>query len=224
MRNVIPIITGDAEEHLSFTNLSTMSEGPTVKLVPGSFDGARIRDLYHKIRDDENKDTLDKKVIPTKHSCAPVVPTLLPRGQGFKRRCRTRTAKHYTTVRTELARCTACKFTAKTDLSLTAMLTQLGILVRCDASTNYMTARNILMDKHWSVLVIQTYLKGFKTVSQSCKGQKLLVLIQLNLRLSVFNKLALSIVYRKVIAAEANFAFAHILPLANQSCDPSWTF
>ena len=74
MRNVIPIIAGNAdipnEGHLPFTNFESLTNEGTVKPVPDCFDGARMRDVHTKVRDD-----LSRTIIPTRHADVPVVPS-----------------------------------------------------------------------------------------------------------------------------------------------------
>ncbi|KAI0426085.1 hypothetical protein F5Y09DRAFT_76522 [Xylaria sp. FL1042] len=71
MRNVIPLIAGSAdipnEGHLPFTNLESLTNETTVKPVPDYFDGARMKDIYAKVRHD-----LNKTIIPTKHADVPM--------------------------------------------------------------------------------------------------------------------------------------------------------
>lgn len=73
MRNVIPIIAGNAdipnEGHFPFTNLESLTSETTVKPVPDYFDGARVRDIHHQVRRD-----LSQKIRPTKHMNVPVTP------------------------------------------------------------------------------------------------------------------------------------------------------
>jgi hypothetical protein len=84
MRNVIPIIAGDAdipnEGNLPFTNIESMTGGATVKAVPDFFDGARPGNIDKAVRDD-----LSQMIIPTKHADVPVAPNFFleakaPRG------------------------------------------------------------------------------------------------------------------------------------------------
>ncbi|KAI1425509.1 hypothetical protein F5Y12DRAFT_795848 [Xylaria sp. FL1777] len=71
MRNVIPIIAGNADirndGHLPFTNLESLTNETTVKPVPDHFDGARTNDLHPQVKHD-----LNRTIIPTKHAGDPV--------------------------------------------------------------------------------------------------------------------------------------------------------
>ncbi|KAK0613157.1 hypothetical protein B0T17DRAFT_477589, partial [Bombardia bombarda] len=73
MRNVIPIITGNAsipnEGNLPFTNLKSLTKGLTVKPVPDFFDGARPGHIDKSVRED-----LSQIIVPTKHADVPVAP------------------------------------------------------------------------------------------------------------------------------------------------------
>ena len=75
MRTIVPKIAGNTripnEGHIPFTNLVSMTKECTVKPVPDFWDGARPGDLHEAIRDLKD---LSKKIIPTKHTTAPVVP------------------------------------------------------------------------------------------------------------------------------------------------------
>jgi hypothetical protein len=78
-RNLIPIIAGDADipndGDLTFTNIESITGGlATVKVAPDFFDGARLSDVYRKIRDEKEEDNLNKLIIPTKRASAPAVP------------------------------------------------------------------------------------------------------------------------------------------------------
>ncbi|CAJ2508667.1 Uu.00g136930.m01.CDS01 [Anthostomella pinea] len=84
MRNVIPIIAGNAdipnEGHLPFTNFESLTNETTVKLVPDYFDGAQVKDIHSQVRQD-----LSRTIIPTKHADVPVAPNFFleakaPRG------------------------------------------------------------------------------------------------------------------------------------------------
>ncbi|KAK0631002.1 hypothetical protein B0T17DRAFT_616584 [Bombardia bombarda] len=70
MRNVIPIITGNAsipnEGNLPFTNLKSLTKGLTVKPVPDFFDGARPGHIDKSVRED-----LSQIIVPTKHADVP---------------------------------------------------------------------------------------------------------------------------------------------------------
>ena len=70
---VLPIIYGNAdipnEGDLYFTNLDSITEGATVVAVPDFFDGACPGDIDEKVRKE-----LDKTIIPTNHSNAPIAP------------------------------------------------------------------------------------------------------------------------------------------------------
>ncbi|KAM4068145.1 hypothetical protein HRG_009576 [Hirsutella rhossiliensis] len=73
IRNVIPIITGNAdipnESNLPFTNLESLTDEDTAKAVPDFFDGARPGDIDTRVRED-----LNNLIRPTKHALVPVVP------------------------------------------------------------------------------------------------------------------------------------------------------
>ncbi|KAK4182009.1 hypothetical protein QBC35DRAFT_220698 [Podospora australis] len=73
MRNVIPIITGNAsipnEGNLPFTNFESLTGGLTVNTVPDFFDGALPGDVNKSVRED-----LSQMIIPTKHANVPVAP------------------------------------------------------------------------------------------------------------------------------------------------------
>lgn len=75
MRSVVPLLTGDKdicnEGHLPFTNFASMTNEATVKPVPDFWDGALPGELHKTIR---NHEDLNPKVVPTKHSNAPIVP------------------------------------------------------------------------------------------------------------------------------------------------------
>jgi hypothetical protein len=84
MRNVIPIITGNAsipnEGNLPFTNFESLTEGLTVNAVPDFFDGAPPGDVDKAVRED-----LSQMIAPTKHADVPVAPNFFleakaPRG------------------------------------------------------------------------------------------------------------------------------------------------
>ncbi|KAK8859538.1 Ribonuclease H-like protein [Apiospora arundinis] len=84
MRNVIPMITGNAagifnESDLHFTNFTSMTDETTVKPVPDFFDGARLGDVHPHVRRD-----LDQKILPTKHVNAPVAPNFYLEAKGPK--------------------------------------------------------------------------------------------------------------------------------------------
>lgn len=57
-RNVIPLIAGSAdipnEGPLPATNFESLTNKDTVKPVPDYFDGARMRDIHAKARNDLN--------------------------------------------------------------------------------------------------------------------------------------------------------------------------
>ncbi|OAA40001.1 hypothetical protein NOR_05995 [Metarhizium rileyi] len=71
MRNVIPIIAGNAdipnEGHLPFTNLRSLIGEATIKPVPDFFDGARPGSLDKAVAK-----ALDDEVRPTKHAGVPI--------------------------------------------------------------------------------------------------------------------------------------------------------
>lgn len=73
MSNILPIIVGNAdipnEENLRFTNLDSITEEVTVNPQPDFFDGARPEDLHKEVRS-----KLNKTIVPTKHTKAPVAP------------------------------------------------------------------------------------------------------------------------------------------------------
>lgn len=73
MRNMIPIIAGDAnipnEGHLPFTNLRSLTDEVTVKVVPDFFDGARSGSIDRTV-----SAALSQMIIPTEHADVPVVP------------------------------------------------------------------------------------------------------------------------------------------------------
>lgn len=73
MRNVIPIITGNTgipnEGNLPFTSLESLTGDLTVNAVPDFFDGAPLRDVDKRVRED-----LSQVIVPTKHANAPVAP------------------------------------------------------------------------------------------------------------------------------------------------------
>ncbi|KAK4181980.1 hypothetical protein QBC35DRAFT_510773, partial [Podospora australis] len=70
MRNVIPIITGNAsipnEGNLPFTNFKSLTGGLTVNTVPDFFDGALPGDVDKSVRED-----LSHMIVPTKHANVP---------------------------------------------------------------------------------------------------------------------------------------------------------
>ncbi|KAK3338037.1 hypothetical protein B0H65DRAFT_542475 [Neurospora tetraspora] len=76
--NIIPIIAGNTnipnKRDLHFTNIQSITGGLTVKAVPDFFDGARLGDVHPKIRNEGEEGNLNKLIIPTKHTSAPVVP------------------------------------------------------------------------------------------------------------------------------------------------------
>lgn len=73
MRNVIPILAGDAnipnEGHLPFTNLESLTDEATVKAVPDFFDGARSGSVNKPV-----STALGRMIVPTKHTDALVLP------------------------------------------------------------------------------------------------------------------------------------------------------
>ncbi|KAK3317217.1 hypothetical protein B0T19DRAFT_287600 [Cercophora scortea] len=75
MQNVLPIIAGNpgprirSASNLHFTNIKSITNEATVKLVPDSFDGARRSDVERQVKKD-----LNDMIIPTKHFGAPIVP------------------------------------------------------------------------------------------------------------------------------------------------------
>lgn len=75
MRNIIPLIAGDAdipnEGHLPFTNLASMTENTTVNPNPDFFDGAHPEAVDHSVRE-----ALDTIIIPTKKVGTPIAPNL----------------------------------------------------------------------------------------------------------------------------------------------------
>ncbi|KAK3375659.1 hypothetical protein B0T24DRAFT_647938 [Lasiosphaeria ovina] len=81
MRNVIPIITGNAdvpnEGNLPFTNLESLTEGATVMPAPDFSDGAWLGDLDKVVRED-----LSRMIIPTKHADVPVAPNFFLEAKG----------------------------------------------------------------------------------------------------------------------------------------------
>ncbi|KAK7927824.1 hypothetical protein PG985_004822 [Apiospora marii] len=83
MRNVVPMIAGNPdipnEGHLPFTNLASMTDETTVKLVPDFFDGARAGDVHAHVRRD-----LDQEIIPTRHMDVPVAPNFYLEAKGPK--------------------------------------------------------------------------------------------------------------------------------------------
>ncbi len=75
MRNVIPLLAGDAdipnEGHLLFNNLDSLTEDTTVNPKPDFFDGADFEALDRQVSED-----LGEKIIPTRRVGVPVVPNL----------------------------------------------------------------------------------------------------------------------------------------------------
>ncbi|KAK4204707.1 hypothetical protein QBC40DRAFT_261336 [Triangularia verruculosa] len=73
MRNVIPIITGNAsipnEGSLPFTNFESLTGDLTVNAAPDFFDGALPGDVDKSVRED-----LRQIIIPTTHANVPVAP------------------------------------------------------------------------------------------------------------------------------------------------------
>jgi len=81
MRNVIPIITGNAripnEGNLPFTNFKSLTKDLTVNAVPDFFDGALPGDIDKSVRED-----LSQIIVPTKHADIPVVPNFFLKAKG----------------------------------------------------------------------------------------------------------------------------------------------
>ncbi|KGQ09554.1 hypothetical protein BBAD15_g5105 [Beauveria bassiana D1-5] len=84
MSGILPMICGNAdipnEGNLAFTNLDSITDGTTVDAVPDLYDGSLPKDINKKVRQE-----LNKKIIPTSHGRAPVVPNFFveakaPRG------------------------------------------------------------------------------------------------------------------------------------------------
>ncbi len=79
MRNVIPLLTGNAnipnEGHLPFTNLDSLTDNTTVNPVPDFFDGARPGELERKVREE-----LDRIIVPSKKARDSHSAQLFPRG------------------------------------------------------------------------------------------------------------------------------------------------
>ncbi|KAL7923273.1 hypothetical protein ACQKWADRAFT_312374 [Trichoderma austrokoningii] len=75
MRNIIPLIAGDAdilnEGHLPFTNLASITKNSIVYPYPDFFDGA-----HPEAVDQEVREALDKIIIPTEKANAPIAPNL----------------------------------------------------------------------------------------------------------------------------------------------------
>ncbi len=73
MSSILPVIAGNSdmpsEENLRFTNLHSITEQTTVDVQPDFFDGARPGDVHKEVRT-----KLNKTVVPTKHSNAPIAP------------------------------------------------------------------------------------------------------------------------------------------------------
>ncbi|TAQ83676.1 hypothetical protein B7494_g8003 [Chlorociboria aeruginascens] len=73
MRNVTPIICGDADipnrQNLLFTQLDSIANSTTVDAMPDFYDGARRVDVDKKVLED-----IKGYIIPTKHMMAPVAP------------------------------------------------------------------------------------------------------------------------------------------------------
>jgi hypothetical protein len=71
--DVLPMMYGDTdipnEGNLYFTNLDSITENTTVNAVPDFFDGTRVVSVDKVVRAD-----LDKMIIPTNYSQAPVAP------------------------------------------------------------------------------------------------------------------------------------------------------
>ncbi|KIE02323.1 hypothetical protein MAJ_01981, partial [Metarhizium majus ARSEF 297] len=81
MRNVIPIIAGDAnipnEGNITFTNLTSLTDESTVRAVPDYFDGTRISEIHSAVKRD-----LKELIIPTKHVNIPAVPNFFLEAKG----------------------------------------------------------------------------------------------------------------------------------------------
>ncbi len=84
MRKVLPMLYGDADipnkQDLLFTRLESITNETTVVPKPDFYDGARLRDIDKRVRED-----LGPYIIPTKHPTAPVAPNFFleakaPRG------------------------------------------------------------------------------------------------------------------------------------------------
>ncbi|KAF4449536.1 hypothetical protein F53441_7195 [Fusarium austroafricanum] len=75
MRNIIPLIAGDAyipnEGHLPFTNLASITEDTTVNPNPDFFDGAHPEAVGQGVRE-----ALYRIIIPTKKADTPIAPKL----------------------------------------------------------------------------------------------------------------------------------------------------
>ncbi|KAI0120608.1 hypothetical protein BJ170DRAFT_704721 [Xylariales sp. AK1849] len=81
MRNVVPLIAGDAdipnEGHLPFTNLASITKNITVNLVPDFFDGAYPEAMDKRVRED-----LDNIIIPTKKGGVSIAPHFFLEAKG----------------------------------------------------------------------------------------------------------------------------------------------
>ena len=73
MRDVVPIICGDADipskQNLLFTRLDPIVNDTTVDAKPDFYDGARLRDVDKRVRED-----IGNFIVPTGHATAPVAP------------------------------------------------------------------------------------------------------------------------------------------------------
>jgi len=73
MRDVVPIMCGDADipskQNLLFTRLDAIASDTTVDAKPDFYDGARLRDVDKRVRED-----IGDYIIPTGHTEAPVAP------------------------------------------------------------------------------------------------------------------------------------------------------
>ncbi|OAA32752.1 hypothetical protein AAL_00217 [Moelleriella libera RCEF 2490] len=82
MRNIIPLIAGDAdipnEGHLPFTNLASITEDTTVNPNPDFFDGA-----HPEAVDQEVREALNSTIIPTKRADTPIAPNLFLEAKSF---------------------------------------------------------------------------------------------------------------------------------------------
>ncbi|KAG8415312.1 hypothetical protein J3458_009170 [Metarhizium acridum] len=81
MRNVIPMIAGSTnianEGDMPFTNLLSLTDDSTVKVVPDFFDGARASEVHGKVRH-----TLNELIVPTKHANVPIAPNFFLEAKG----------------------------------------------------------------------------------------------------------------------------------------------
>ena len=81
MRNVVPLIAGDAhipnEGHLPFSNLDSITNDATVNPVPDFFDGAWAGDVDKRVRED-----LDKIIVPSKKVGVPLAPNFFLEAKG----------------------------------------------------------------------------------------------------------------------------------------------